>query len=138
MKYLFLLTLWAALLLFVLAGCNKADGSKEFEAHYTGTFVRMDGTPLNDPIVSNVTLNFTNNTFSGTSNVHNYPALCSGTFTISQTRIIVNNTCFFTANFDWTYIFKGEYNYEQKGNQLRIWRTYPDGTTDIYQLTKQD
>jgi len=133
-----LLTLWAALLLFVLAGCEKADDSKDFAATYKGTFIRTDHSPLGDPIMSNVTLNLSEKTFTGSSDVKNYPAICSGSFTISQSKIVVANSCYFTADFDGTYIFSGEYNYEQNGNQLRIWRTYADGKTDIYQLTKEE
>jgi hypothetical protein len=127
-----------ALILVVLTGCDKNKERAEFNAHYKGTFIRTTGSPLDDPIVANISLHFTEDTFSGASNVGNYPAICSGNFTISQTKINVVNKCYFTANFDWTLIFKGEYYYEQNGNQLRIWRTYPNGAMDIYQLTKED
>lgn len=133
-----ILTLWFSLLLMVLVGCAKADDDKGFSARYKGVFVRTTGSPLYDPMAASITLNFTENTFSGTSDAPKYSAICSGTFTISQTKITIHNKCIFTADFDWTYIFKGEYNYEQNGDELRIWRTYANGYTDIYQLTKEN
>ncbi len=42
----------------------------------------------------------------------------------------------FTANFDWTYIFKGEYEVEADGKKLRILRRYPNGFIDVYNLEK--
>ena len=126
------------MLSLLFAACEKKDLEKEFSAHYTGTFVRMrlPASPLEDPIVSNVTLHFTENTFNGTSSVVKYPAICSGKFTISQSKIQVENTCFFTAEFDWTFIFNGEYSYELNGDDLKIWRDYPNGYRDIYTLKK--
>jgi hypothetical protein len=133
-----ILTLWAALLLFVLVGCDKADDLKPFAASYKGTFIRTDGSPLGDPIVSNVTLHLSETAFTGNSDMRNYPAICSGNFTINQSKMIIANSCYFTTEFDGTFIFDGEYNYELKGNQLHIWRTYADGKTDIYKLTKAE
>lgn len=133
-----ILTLWAALLLVVLAGCRKEDDQLPFAASYTGTFTRTDGSPLGDPIVSNVTLHLSEKAFTGTSDVRNYPAICSGGFSINQSKIVIANSCYFTADFNWTFIFDGEYNYELKGNQLHIWRTYANGATDIYKLTKTE
>jgi hypothetical protein len=127
-----------ALIFFALAGCDKSDQNKEFEAVYKGTFVRIEGTPSGDPVVAHVTLTFSKNTFTGSSDVINYPAICSGGFTINQANITATTGCFFTANFDWSLIFKGEYQYEQKGNQLRIWRSYPNGRQDIYDLIKEE
>jgi hypothetical protein len=138
MKSMRLVTLFFALLIFVLTGCDKSKENKEFAASYKGTFIRTDNTQLGDPIVSNVTLSFTLNTFNGSSDARNYPTICSGSFTISQSKLRVTNSCYFTADFDWTLVFKGEYNYELNDNHLRIWRTYANGLQDIYDLTKEE
>jgi hypothetical protein len=138
MKSMRLVTLYFALLMFILAGCDKSKENKEFTASYKGTFIRTDNTELGDPIVSNVTLSFTKNTFSGSGDIRSYPAICSGTFTISQSKISVSNSCYFTADFDGTLIFTGTYEYEQTGNRLLIWRTYANGKQDIYDLTKEE
>jgi hypothetical protein len=131
-----LVTLLSILLLYILTGCNKSEENKEFAATYTGLFVRTNDAPSYCPMVANVTLNFTKNSFNGTSNARNYPAICSGTFTISQSKIEVKNSCYFTADFDGTFIFDGTYEYEQSGNKLRIWRTYANGFKDGYDLTR--
>lgn len=136
MKNMRLVTLFFALLLVVLTGCDKLEKNKEFAATYKGTFVRTEGTTLSNEIVANVTLNFTKNTFSGLSDRRNYPAICSGTFSISQSKLMVTNSCYFTADFDWALVFNGEYNYELKGNHLKIWRSYGNGSKDVYELTK--
>ena len=125
-----------ALIVAAFTSCDKNKEKNAFDAHYKGTFVRTTSTPSEDPVIANVTLDFTETSFSGNSDVNDYPAICSGTFTISQTKINVANKCYFTANFDWTLIFKGEYQYEQNGEQLRIWRSYSNGTMDVYQLEK--
>jgi hypothetical protein len=138
MKSMRLVTLFFVLLMFVLTGCDKSKENKEFTARYNGTFIRTDDMQLGDPIISNVTLSFTKNTFRGSSDTRSYPAICSGTFTISQSKISVSNSCFFTADFDGTLIFTGSYEYEQMGNRLRIWRTYANGKQDIYDLIKEE
>lgn len=132
-----ILTLWAALLLLVLAACRKTDEPQPFAASYKGTFTRTDGSPLGDFIVSNVTLHLSENAFTGTSDMRHYPAICSGNFTINQSKMVIANTCYFTAELDGTFIFNGEYNYELKGDRLHIWRTYANGATDIYKLTRK-
>jgi hypothetical protein len=126
------------MLSLLFTACEKKELEQEFSAHYTGTFMRVrePRSSLEDPITSNVTLHFSENTFNGTSSVTKYPAICSGNFTISQSKINVENTCFFTAEFDWTFIFQGEYSYELNGDDLKIWRDYSNGFRDVYQLKK--
>jgi len=109
-----------------------------FAASYKGTFIRTNGSSLGSPIVSNVRLHLSESAFTGTSDVRNHPAICSGNFTINQAKMVIANTCYFTTEFDGTFIFDGEYNYELKGNQLHIWRTYTNGAVDIYKLTKDE
>ena len=132
------LLLFVFMLSLLFTACEKKELEQEFSAHYTGTFMRVQEpqSPLENPITSNVTLHFTEKTFSGTSSVAKYPAICSGNFTISQSKINVENTCFFTADFDWTFIFQGEYSYELNGDDLKIWRDYSNGFRDVYQLKK--
>ena len=131
-----LISLFIALVAFLLSGCDKAEEDRPFAANYKGTFVRINDYPTYSPIVAAVTLNFTENTFTGTSESRNYPAICTGSFTISQSKIQVNNTCLFTADFDGTLIFEGAFHYEIKGDSLSIWRTYPNGGKDLYRLAK--
>ena len=132
-----LIALFIALVSFVVTGCDKSDEEPDFAASYSGTFTRMDPSPAYSPVVSNVTIDFTDKTFAGSSDSRSYPAICNGSFSITQSKITVVNSCFFTADFDWSLIFKGDYNYELIGKELRIWRDYPNGQKDIYTLTKK-
>jgi len=120
----------------LISSCDKNELEKDFSANYTGTFIRTNTSPIENPATANVTIQFTDTSFSGTSDVNHYPAICSGTFRISQTKLEVVNKCAFTADFDWTYIFKGQYNYELKNDSLLIWREYENGVKDIYKLAK--
>jgi len=119
----------------LVSACKKDTTGKIRDGKYVGTFSRSN--PLSNTGSSNVTLIFDGNRFSGSSDITNYPAICKGTFNAGSSKMEVVNECMFTANFDWTYIFKGEYDYEVEGNELRIFKRYPN-TDDIdsYNLTR--
>ena len=121
--------------MLVLAGCRKDSISENLQGVYKGSFARTAG-PLANPISSTVTVHFSETEFSGSSSIQSYPAICEGSFTATSSTINAQNRCYFTANFDWSYIFDGEYSYLKEGASLRIWRDYPDGTRDIYELQK--
>ena len=98
---------------------------------YTGTFHRTG--------MDTVQVNFifkTDNTFEGSSARFQYPAICGGSFQRSDMDLVVNDSCTWTANFDWTLIFDGNYNIAFiNENAIRIWRT--NGTvTDEYILNR--
>jgi hypothetical protein len=40
-----------------------------------------------------------------------------------------------TADFDWTLILEGKFNYQLNGNHLKIWKTVGE-VTDAYELEK--
>ncbi len=126
------LMLLAAIL---FTACTKEDRSSNLEGSYTGTFTRTDPTGGNTP-TANVTIEFTEDHFKGHSDITNYPAVCSGSYILEGNQIKALNKCFFTANFDWTFIFTNDYNYEFNGTNLKIWREYSGGAKDIYLLRK--
>lgn len=99
-----------------------------------GTFMR--GGPLIDPLPSNVTLRFRDGVFEGTSDTQHYPAICNGTYSVKGTKINFRNKCVFTANFDWSFILAGDFEYEQRGDSLIIRRGYEGGNYDQYMLKK--
>lgn len=117
-----------------LTGCDKEWFGKSIEGRYTGTFTRTGAgaTP-----VSNVTLEFSDGKFTGVADMATYPAICNGDYNTSGKKLNVTNKCFFTANFDWTLIFSGEYDYELNGDKLRITRRYSPSQMDIYVLTRE-
>lgn len=122
----------------LLVACKKERSDENVEANeltiygrFVGTFVRsgMD--------TAQVSLLFReNNTFEGSSNRSRYPAICGGTFEATGDVLAVNDTCSWTADFDWTLIFDGSYNFSLSGdNDLRIWRSN-GSITDEYRLAK--
>jgi len=121
--------------LFLLSACRKEskqdNNSGELHGRYAGTFVRtgMD--------TARVEFFFKDDkSFEGASDRLNYPAICSGTFENSAMSLEVNDTCTWTANFDWTLIFDGNYSISfGENNSVRIWRSNGN-STDEYRLTR--
>ena len=117
-----------------LAGCDKEWFGKSIEGRYTGTFTR---TGSGNTPTSNVTLEFNDGKFTGASDMTTYPAICNGDYSTSGKKLKVTNKCFFTANFDWTFIFTGEYEYELNGDNLRITRRHSASQVDVYELKRE-
>jgi hypothetical protein len=111
---------------------NTSDTTNgDIFGRYTGTFHRSG--------MDTVQVNFvfkTDNTFEGSSERFQYPAICAGSFQHADMTVAVNDSCTWTANFDWTLIFDGNYNIAfTDENSIRIWRT--NGTvTDEYILNR--
>lgn len=119
-----------------LAGCSDAFDpiADKDDVTYTGTFMR--GGPLIDPLPSDVTLRFKDGSFEGTSSSDNYPAICNGSYSVKGSTISFRNKCLFPANFDWSFILAGDFEYEQRGDSLFIRRGYDGGNYDQYMLKK--
>jgi len=128
-----LLTLFGFIL--ILFACKKSNNTNpaanELNGRYRGTFSRSGMDTVQ------VSFNFkTGLTFDGTGGALNYPAICGGSFQYGNNSLVVNDTCAWTANFDWTLIFDGNYTINFTGeNSVRIWRTNA-GITDEYLLTR--
>ncbi len=135
-----------AITIFVSA-CSKQDRAEESVAmneqgtlriaqetgtlygRYNGTFDRnsRDSVP--------VSLLFRDDgTYEGSTNGKDYPAICSGTFQVSGSTLIVDDQCTWDSNVDPSLIFDGTWNITFiDERQVRIWRT--NGTvTDEYIL----
>ncbi|MEP4780703.1 MAG: hypothetical protein ABJZ18_07005, partial [Algibacter sp.] len=82
---------------------------------------------------SNVELTFNNGNWTGESEIVKFPALCNGTYSNSGNVITFENACPWTAEFDWTLILGGEWDYSLNGNSLILTKT----NGDKYTLTKQ-
>lgn len=130
-----IISLLAVVLIFVACEKEKNNDTtpvNDFYGRYAGTFYRTGG-----PDTAEVNILFRNdNTFEGSSSSTRYPAICSGNFQYDGSVLTVNDTCAWTADFDWTLIFDGIYNISFTGeNSVRIWRT--NGTiTDEYLLNR--
>ncbi|MEI9909733.1 MAG: hypothetical protein WDO71_08680 [Bacteroidota bacterium] len=124
------------LITLVISSCEKNNTDdntpgNSIYGRYTGTFYRtgMDTAEVQVALLSD-------NRFEGSSEQSFYPAICSGDFTFANDYLSVNDTCTWTANFDWTLIFDGNYNVSFTGNNtVRIWRT-SGAVTDEYLLKK--
>ena len=124
-------------LCLALTACEKDssdesnNGINELIGRYTGTFARtgMDSTIVNFYFKED-------GSFEGSSETPYYPAICSGTFERDGNILTINDTCTWTANFDWTLIFDGTYSISLGENQTaRIWRTN-GAITDEYLLRR--
>jgi hypothetical protein len=128
--------LWASfLLLLVVTGCRK-DPLAHLEGDYKGSFQRqVPGSGI--PLRSHVSLHFSQNHYSGSSDINRYPALCQGQYEFEGSELHITSSCFYTADFDWTLIFNGSYQYQFEGSTLRLWKDLPNGTRDLYSLERQ-
>ena len=122
-KFLFL-----SLIILSTFGCNKEDDNIEtsIDGNYIGIFERSGNT-------SNVELTFNNGIWTGESETVKFPALCNGTYSDSGNVMTFENSCTWTAEFDWTLILGGDWSYTFNGNLLIM--TKSNG--DKYTLTKQ-
>lgn len=129
------ITLLSAVGLFT--ACSKSADTKATNIAngiYKGTFQRI--APNAGPI-ANVTLQFNNGSWTGSSDMQNYPALCEGVYQVNSTsQTTFTNYCAWFANIDFTLILSDAYQTTINGNQLTL--TKQQGTVkDVYQLTKQ-
>jgi len=115
-----------------LLGCDKDEKNfpKLQEGIYVGTFQRELVWSPSD--TAKITMTFSSNTWSGSSNKVKYPALCKGTYSIVGDTIIFENECAWTAEFDWSLILSGKYKLMTEGNTIRFERDYRSGTSDTY------
>ena len=134
--------LFAILIVIVSSsGCEKLkDELTITDGTYTGTFQRQ--LAFGGGEIANVSITFSSNTWTGQSDRQKYPALCNGTHTIEDEKIIFTNDCAWTADFDWSLILGGEYDLNLDGDRLEITRDYrgpaSDTYIDVYILSKQE
>ena len=114
-------------LLVAMLGCNQDEENLQaLDGAYRGIFVR-------DQQAVKVELSFDNGTYQGYSERYKFPALCRGTYTVLRNKITFANDCAWTAEFDWTLILSGDWNFDLTGSLLIL--THANG--DKYTLTRQ-
>jgi hypothetical protein len=108
--------------------CSKDNNNSEtlLNGKYIGTFER--GTNI-----SNVEFTFNDGAYTGASDTVKFPAICDGTYTVTGRTIDFQSLCAWTAEFDWTLILGGEWNYTFQNNTLIM--VHSNG--DKYTLTRQ-
>lgn len=122
-KFLILVTLFIS-----IVGCKKEDHTIEpvFEGDYVGTFERNGRT-------SKVEFTFQDGKYEGESEIDKFPAICDGTYTtIKDDKITFINPCAWTAEFDWTLILDGTWEFTVDGDEIVLTKA-----DDTYTLTKQ-
>ena len=119
-------------LLTCLAACKKETQNYITvpDGTYVGTFQRELVWAEND--TAKIKITFLANTWTGSSDKNNYPALCKGTYKIEGDTIIFENQCEWTAEFDWSLILSGKYVIKTKGNTIEFYRDNRSGTSDTY------
>jgi len=122
-------------------GCESKHNAPDNipDGIYTGTFQRQQA--FGGGEIAQVTITFSSNTWTGQSNMQKYPALCHGTYKLDNQKITFANDCAWTAEFDWSLILSGEFDFHLNNNQLTIIRSFLGPSTDTwsdnYTLTKQ-
>jgi hypothetical protein len=99
--------------------CQKNDRQEtsiNISGAYAGTFVRSGRD------TASIELNLTQSAFSGSSSIPKYPAICKGTYNPGESTIEFKDACPWTADFDWTLILDGTYNWQATGDEIVFWR----------------
>ena len=136
MKRIFLKLSVLFLTIFCFTSCKKSSTNFLIpDGTYVGTFQR--NTSIAGQI-SNVTITFSSNSWTGQSQFVKYPALCHGTYTPKGAdSISFENACPWTAEFDWTLILSQDYKITIDGRDIEFSKDYNGAYKDIYKLTRQ-
>ena len=123
-------------MLLLTTACTKTDQPlPTLSGTYVGTFQRQDAAGTGP--VSQVSLTFAGATWSGTSQMPKYPALCNGTYKVTGADgITFANACFWTAEFDWTLILSERQKLIVRGDEVEFIREW-GSHHDVYKLRKQ-
>lgn len=132
MKHLFLFFLIN--IFFISCGPDKEDPVVIQPGTYKGQFYHTSQNTNIDP--SNVTLTFTDQKFSGSSDKTYFPAICNGSYKVTDQEIEFINGCSWPANFDWNYILNGKFKIKVTGNSLELTKQSGNNTY-YYKLQKQ-
>lgn len=120
----------------IVSSCKKNTYNTIIpDGNYVGTFQRLSATGGQ---LSNVTLTFSENSWTGQSEFSKYPALCHGTYrSIEGNKVTFENACIWTTEFDWTLILSGDFELSITGTEVELVKEYNGGYKDIYRLKKQ-
>jgi hypothetical protein len=123
---------YLVMIVCVMVGCSKDEHLtvKINDGTYIGTFQR-------EPVWSssktaNITMIFSSNHWSGSTDIVKYPALCHGMYSIVGDSIVFENECAWTAEFDWSLILSGKYLIKESGDTIELSRDYRSATTDTW------
>ena len=123
------------LTIFLCAFSCEDTEDINIDGTYTGEFFRLDPKQSHD--VSNVTLTLSDGKFQGTSSAPKYPAICKGTYSVDGRDVTFKDACYWTADFDWSFILSGEFNVSGGKDSLVMSAPRGDGVRDVYRLRRQ-
>jgi hypothetical protein len=119
---------------FISLKCTK-NTELTLTGKYVGTF---SVTYSNSTMTGNATINFIDSGhYNSTGNPNHVPAGGSGTYSMSNNKIVFKDINFWTADFDWNLILTGQYDYTFDGKNLRIFADKNNVGHYEYNLTKQ-
>lgn len=113
--------------ILVLLGCDKDTVPRDIGGQYIGTFQRGDNR-------SHVELTLKGSNFSGESDMVKFPAICNGSYSISERTIKFENQCPWTAEFDWSLILSDTWDFSIDNNTLIL----TNSIGDVYTLIRQN
>jgi hypothetical protein len=121
-------------------GCDNNDFEKQnlpiADGFYKGTFTLTSSTSM---MSGDLTIEIKGDRFTASGNSNRIPAGGSGTWSLDPDKqlIVFQDENFWTADFDWSLILSGEFNYSFNGESLVLTRNVGDGsTTQKYELKK--
>ncbi|PST82942.1 hypothetical protein C7T94_09945 [Pedobacter yulinensis] len=118
-----------------LAACDKtAEEQVTLSGTYKGTFERRG---LQQTKKAAVSLTFAGNSWEGSTDTPQYPALCNGKFLLTVNQVKFSNACTWPVNLDGSLILSGDYALQFSGEVITLTKVYKSGERDIYSLTKQ-
>lgn len=122
------------ILLLTLFSCANRDTGQPPglpDGVYKGHFIRSS--PLTRYAPANVRVVLSGNTFKGESETTHYPAIGHGTFGMRGAEVEFTNEAIWTADFDWSLILSGKFQWSVEGDTLEMTQSQ-DGHTDHYML----
>jgi hypothetical protein len=107
------------LLLSLFIGCEVTETDTSFEeGNYSGTFkmVESDGQVLN----GNVNISLNNNKYSVIPEQRYLPPVGAGKYNVNGNSINLLDTAVHTADFDWTLILNGDFEFSYNDRVLTL------------------
>ncbi len=130
----YVFSLWAVLLIFA-SSCSKIAKPEDLEGTWKGTFSVTDTAGFTHT-VEPIKVIFRGTSYTSDKGPNNMPAGGSGVYQISDNKLIFLDQNVWPANFDWTYILNGTYQYKFKLKSLYFSRTEQNGEFKEYDLKK--
>jgi len=127
-----ILNILIPMLIIGISGCEKSAKNPEQipDGSYFGTFQRNPASGGGQK--ANIQITFSKGRWTGQSDIVNYPVIGYGTYKTQGNKLSFDNECAFTANFDWSLILSGEYDYTINGDAIALTKVYSNPATEPF------